>query len=434
MKPQIIVIGGGPAGLTAAGRAARAGARSILIEKMDQPGRKLRMTGGGRCNFTNTAPLSEFIAHFGHDGQFLYQPFSRFFAAELVAFLDSLGIPARTEDEGRVFPANGRAQEVLNALLNWGRTCGVLLKTNTRVKSLLIESGKVVGVRVVKSSEPVPVSESDGQLESPPSELMPADAVIVATGGASYPVTGSTGDGYRLARFAGHTILPVRPALVPLVTAGPIASRLQGVSLKGVDVLLLIDGKKDARKTGEMLFTHFGVSGPAILSLSRRCVDALCLRQDVSLSIDLEPEKNESELDGYLLRELDSHGKQQFSTLLNRLLPRKLVPVCSELTNISANKPAHQITGSERKRLCAWLKDFRLQVTGHKSFREAMITAGGVDLREIDPRTMASRLVKGLYLAGEVLNLDADTGGYNLQAAFSTGWVAGEASVLNSQK
>ena len=426
------MIGGGPAGLMAAGRAAEAGARSILLEKMDQPGRKLRMTGGGRCNFTNRTPLAEFIAHFGPDGQFLYQSFSRFFVAELVAFFDALGIRAATEEGGRVFPASGRSQEVFDGLLRWVRARGASLKTEARAKALVIEAGKVVGVRVAKPPRLTPSAELSEEKGRKTQEVIPADAVIIASGGASYPATGSTGDGYRLAESAGHTIVPIRPALVPLVTAGAIASGLQGVSLRNIAVRLWIDEKKDAEKSGEMLFTHFGVSGPIILSLSKRCVDALHLKRKVCLSIDLQPERSESELDAHLLRELDEHGKQQFGTLLNRFLPRKLVPVCSQLTAISTVKPAHQVTAPERGRLRTWLKDFRLEVTGHKTFREAMITAGGVDLREIDPRSMASRLVKGLYFAGEVLNLDADTGGYNMQAAFSTGWVAGEAAVWSN--
>jgi hypothetical protein len=255
-----------------------------------------------------------------------------------------------------------------------------------------------------------------------------ADAVIVATGGASYPGTGSTGDGYRLAESVGHTIVPIRPALVPLETAGDVAPRLQGLSLHNVNVRLWINGKKQAEAFGEMLFTHFGVSGPIILSLSGRIVDALRQGRRVTLSIDLKPALDERKLDARLLRDLDAHGKRQFRTLLKDLLPSKLIPVCTDLTSISPYKVGHQITAQERKRLRTWLKDFRLEVTGHRPLAEAIITAGGVDVREIDPRTMASRLVDGLYFAGEVLDVDADTGGYNLQAAFSTGWLAGRSA------
>jgi len=323
-----------------------------------------------------------------------------------------------TERGGRVFPASGqacpersrRAQDVVDALVRWVGEHGVTLRTRSPVERLLVEGGRVVGVQASRG------------------RVYRADAVIVATGGASYPATGSTGDGYRLAESVGHTIVPIRPALVPLETAGDIAPRLQGLSLRNVTVRVWVDGKRQAEAFGEMLFTHFGLSGPIILSLSRQVVDALRLGQRVILSIDLKPALDERKLDARLLRDLDAHGKQQFRTLLKELLPRKLIPLCIDLTGIPPDKVAHQITAQERKRLRMWLKDFRLEVTGYRPFTEALITAGGVDTREVDPRTMASRLVEGLYFAGEVLDVDADTGGYNLQAAFSTGWAAGRSA------
>jgi predicted Rossmann fold flavoprotein len=420
---HVIVIGAGPAGLMAAGQAAEQGATVLLLEKMDRPGRKLRITGKGRCNLTNVAPLSDFVAHFGPNGRFLRQAFSHFFTPDLVAFLKGLGVPTVTERGGRVFPASQEATEVVDALLRWVHDRGVTLRTRSPVERLLVEGQRVTGVRIARnqvSSEKPGFSDSE--------QLYRADAVIVATGGASYPATGSTGDGYRLAESVGHTVVPIRPALVPLETAGDVASRLQGLSLRNVAVRLWVDGKKQGELFGEMLFTHFGLSGPTVLSLSRQAVDALHLGQSVRLSIDLKPALDERKLDARLLRDLDAHGKQQFRTLLKGLLPRKLIPVCLDLTGIPPEKLAHQITAQERKRLRAWLKDFRLQVTGYRSFAEAIITAGGVDTREVDPRTMASRLVEGLYFAGEVLDVDADTGGYNLQAAFSTGWLAGRSA------
>ncbi len=405
----VIVIGGGAAGLMAAGQAAELGAETLLLEKMKRPGNKLRITGKGRCNLTNVTPLSEFIAHFGPNGRFLRQAFSRFFTPELVAFFEELGVRTVTERGGRVFPASDRAQDVVDALVRWVGERGVTLRTRSPVKQLLVEGGRVVGVRVAK-------------------RVYRADGVIVATGGVSYPATGSTGDGYRLAASVGHSIVPLRPALVPLETAGDVAPRLQGLSLRHVTVRVWVNGKKQAEAFGEMLFTHFGLSGPIILSLSGRVVDALRQGQGVVLAIDLKPALDEHKLDVRLLRDLDMHGKQQFRTLLEALLPRKLIPVCIDLTSISPHKMGHQITAQERRRLRTWLKDFRLEVTGYRSFAEAIITAGGVDTREIDPRTMASRLVEGLYFTGEVLDVDADTGGYNLQAAFSTGWLAGRAA------
>ena len=396
--------------MMAAGRAAELGAETLLLEKMNRPGRKLCITGKGRCNLTNVAPLSDFIIRFGPNGQFLRQAFSRFFSAELVALFEELGVPTVTERGGRVFPVSGQAREVVDALVHWVRKRGVTLRTRSPVERLLVEGGRVVGVQVS------------------PNRVHRSDAVIIATGGASYPATGSTGDGYRLAQSVGHTIVPIRPALVPLETAGDIAPRLQGLSLRNVAVRVWVNGKQQAEAFGEMLFTHFGVSGPIILALSRQVVDALRLGQRVTLSIDLKLALDERRLDARLLRDLDAHGKQQFHTLLKDLLPRKLIPVCIDLVGIPPNRVAHQITAQERERLRIWLKDFRLEVTGHRSFTEAIITAGGVDTREVDPRTMASRLVEGLYLAGEVLDVDADTGGFNLQAAFSTGWLAGRAA------
>jgi hypothetical protein len=393
----------------AAGQAAQLGAETLLLEKMDRPGRKLRIAGKGRCNLTNVAPVSEFIAHFGPNGRFLRQAFHQFFNSDLAAFFEELGVRTVTERGGRVFPASGQAQDVVDALVWRIGKQGVTLQTRSPVERLLVEGERVVGVQVSR-------------------RIYRADAVIVTTGGASYPATGSTGDGYRLAQAVGHTIVPIRPALVPLETAGDVAPRLQGLSLRNASVGVWVNGEKQAEAFGEMFFTHFGVSGPIILSLSKRMVDALRLGQRVILSIDLKPALDEGKLDARLLRDLDAHGKQHFHTLLKGLLPSKLIPVCIDLTGIPPDKAAHQITSEERQRLRTWLKDFRLEVTGYRPFTEAIITAGGVDTREIDPRTMASRLVEGLYFAGEVLDVDADTGGYNLQAAFSTGWVAGRSA------
>lgn len=404
--------------MMAAGQAAEQGAETLLLEKMYRPGRKLRITGKGRCNLTNVAPVSRFISHFGPNGRFLRQAFSRFFSAELVVFLDKLGIRTVTERGGRVFPVSDQAKDIVDALSAWARKSGVTLRARSSVEGLLVEGKRVNGVRIGKGSTDQSIAE----------RVFRADAVIVATGGASYPITGSTGDGYRLAKSAGHTVVPIRPALVPLETAGETAPRLQGLSLRSVTIQVLIDGKKRAEAFGEMLFTHFGLSGPIILSSSRLVVDALRLHQRVILSIDLKPALDQRKLNERLLRDLEAHGKQKFRTLLKELLPAKLIPVCIDLTGIPPDKVGHQITAEERKCLRLWLKDFRLEVTGYRPFNDAIITAGGVDTKEVDPRTMASRLVEGLYFAGEVLDIDADTGGYNLQAAFSTGWLAGRSA------
>lgn len=409
---EVIVVGAGASGLLAAGQAALYGARTLLLEKMDQPGRKLLITGKGRCNLTNSVALEDFIPHFGPNGRFLYSAFHQFFNTDLLDLLHGLGVETVTERGGRVFPASGDAAEVVAALIQWVRAMGVTLRTGAAVEAIRVQEGRVTGVRLADGS------------------ALGAHAVILTTGGASYPGTGSTGDGYRLAAAVGHTIVPLRPALIPLDTAGTVAARLEGLSLRHVQVTLWIDGWRAASEFGEMVFTRRGVSGPVILTLSKQAVDALRARRRVSLAIDLKPALDEATLDARLLRDLSAYGKRQFQTILKALLPLSLIPVCAELVSIAPEKPAHQLTAAERLRLRAWLKDFRLEVTGHRPLAMAIVTAGGVDLREVDPRTLQSRLVEGLYFAGEVLDLDADTGGYNLQAAFSTGWVAGQSAAL----
>jgi hypothetical protein len=406
-RKRVIVVGGGPAGLIAAGEAAASGARVLLLEKMARPGRKLGITGKGRCNITNIAELADFIHHFGKNGLFLHQAFDRFFTSELIAFFENRGLPLSTERGGRVFPTCGRAQEVLKVLQTWAVQNGVEVRCKTPVDSLLIADGRIRGV-VAKG------------------EQLEGDKVILATGGASYPRTGSTGDGYRLASQAGHTVVPIRPALVPLETDGALAKRMAGLSLKNVSARLFVDGKRQYNEQGELCFTPFGVNGPLVLSFSNLAVDSLLAGKKVVLAIDLKPALSEAQLDLRLQRDFTGRSGEQVSSVLRALLPREMVPVCLEQVGIEPKRPAGTIGNEERKRLLSWVKNIRLTITGHRSFDEAIITAGGVDLREIDPRTMESRLVRGLHIVGELLDLHADTGGYNLQAAFSTGWMAGQ--------
>lgn len=412
-KKRVIVVGGGAAGLVAAGRAAINGAETIILEKKHLPGRKLRITGKGRCNLTNNAPLVEFLDHFAAGRKFLRQAFARFFAPDLIDFLNQLGIVTDSERGGRVFPIDNDAKKVVDVLHRWVAKCGVDVWTNISALKLLVKDKHITGVQTS---------------HKPKAGLEKATAVIVATGGASYPATGSTGDGYRLASAVGHTIIPVFPSLVPIETVGKVAPSLQGLSLRNVKARLLINNKKKHEKFGEMIFTHFGLSGPIILSLSRLIVEGCRSKQSIVLSIDLKPALDEQKLDRRLLRDIEEHSKQKFRTILVSLLPRKLIPVCADLTGIDPEKRGHQISSPERKRLGRWLKDFRFEVSGYRPFEEAIITAGGVCTKEINPRTMESRLIKGLYFAGEVLDIDADTGGYNLQAAFSTGWLAGQSA------
>jgi predicted Rossmann fold flavoprotein len=408
-KRKIIVIGGGPAGLMAAGQAAEAGAETLLLEKMKKTGLKLCITGKGRCNITNIAEISDFISHFGKTGPFLRQAFARFFNTDLMEFLNELGLELVTERGGRVFPASGKATDVREVLLQWNKRSGVKIKNSAPVDKILTQDKRITGV----------VSQG---------KKITCDAVIIATGGASYPVTGSTGDGYRLCESAAHTVIPVRQALVPLVTSGGVAKKMTGLNLRNVNVRMFINGKKKREEFGEVVFTEFGLTGPTILTLSGEAVDNLRSGQKVTFSIDLKPALDEKKLDARLQRDIASRGKEQINSLLRGLVAREMVPVCLNLIGIPADHPVCKISAQERKRLRTWLKDFRFEVVAYRPFTEAIITAGGMDTREIDPRTMESRKVKGLFIAGELLDIQADTGGYNLQAAFSTGWLAGRSA------
>jgi predicted Rossmann fold flavoprotein len=332
----------------------------------------LRIT---RCNITNDCPRDVFLHHFKSGSNFLKPSFYEFFAPDLIAFLASLGIETVTERGNRVFPAGNQAEEVVNALAN------VKTRTLTRAEKLLLFGRAVSGVGTASSCSGTP-------------EYLHADSVIIATGGESYPLTGSTGDGYRLARDAGHSMVPARPFLVPLETAEDWAQRLQGLSLKNVNASLWVDGKKGAHEFGEMLFTHFGVSGPIILTLSLQAVDALQAGKQVSLSIDLKPALDDKKLDARLLRNFEGHRNMQIQNLLRGFLPPTLIPVCLDMTAIPADRMGNQVSAIERRRLLLWLKDFRLAVTGHRPIAEAIITAGGVNLKEVNAKTMESRLVR----------------------------------------
>ncbi|MGD8622613.1 MAG: NAD(P)/FAD-dependent oxidoreductase [Anaerolineales bacterium] len=420
---NFIVIGGGPAGLMAAGQAASQGVQTLLIEKMDRPGRKLEITGKGRCNLTNIETLDAFIGHFNREGKFLFSAFSRFFSQDLIEFFERLGVDTVVERGGRVFPQSSDAQQVVVALVEWIHAQGVTTIYRSTATDLILTDQSVRGVQTKRTHNRA-AHRSDRSSER---MSFSCDTLLIATGGVSYPGTGSTGDGYELARRAGHSVVPIRPALIPVDTAGDLAQRLQGLTLKNVAVTVYVGNQPIASAFGEMLFTHFGLSGPIILTLSRTIVDALSSDQSVEVSIDLKPALDEQKLDARLLRDLDQNGSQQFKNLLKGLLPRKMIPVCIDQVDIPARRASNQITAVERERLKTWLKDFRLTIIGHRPIAQAIVTAGGIATDEIDPRTMQSRLIDGLYFAGEVLDLDADTGGYNLQASFSTGWLAGRA-------
>ncbi len=411
----IIVIGAGPAGLMAAGQAAAHGVRVVLLEKMPKPGLKLGLTGKGRCNLTNTAPVQEFIQAFGPQGRFLRSVFSRFFTTDLQDFLQSLGVATHVERGGRVFPESNDAPFVARTLIKWAQSQGVQIRTRTRVTDIRVRDKRVMGVNILNQ-------------DKEPAELQ-ARQVILATGGASYPGTGSTGEGYEFARRIGHTVQPITPALVPLIVAeDDIVQQVQGLSLRNVAVWASSQGKVFGSGFGEMLFTHFGLSGPVILSLSQEVVRAWEKGQKVSIHIDLKPALSDQKLDARLIRDFREQGRRQLKTVLKGLLPSGMIPICLQQTGLSGESVVCQITAQERQVLRSWFKDISFTVSGHRSFAEAIVTAGGVSLREVDPRSMQSKLVQGLYLAGEVLDLAGTTGGYNLQAAFSTGWLAGQSA------
>lgn len=400
----------------AAGRAAEAGAKVLLLEKTARPGRKLCITGKGRCNLTNTAELPDFLDHFGNTGKFLRQAFAQFFNTELIDFLQELGLPVVTERGGRVFPQSGKAFDVRKVLERWAKARGVETRTEAAVEKILLSKENLVqGVQV------------NGRPER-------CDALILATGGASYPLTGSTGDGYRLAAAAGHTILPIRPALVPLESKGTRAARMSGLSLRNIKASIYINGKKRAAAFGELLFTDFGLSGPVILTLSGLAVDELRQQHQVVFSLDLKPALDEKKLEARLLRDFSSRAKEPLNTLLRGLLPKEMVPVCLEENQLPATRTGGTVTAPERKRLRCWLKDLRFEISKARPLAEAIITAGGISTREIDPRSMESRLIGGLFFAGEIIDIQADTGGYNLQAAFSTGWLAGFSAAQGSPR
>lgn len=414
-KYDTIIIGGGAAGLMAAGQAAILGENVLILERMNRPGRKLSITGKGRCNITNTAPLAEFIRQVQPNGRFLRSSFSNFYSDELISFFNDIGVKTIIERGGRVFPESGKAVELVKSMITWCKNKGVTIKTSIKVNSLIIENDKVLGVRGIPDEK--------GNNEQISFE---ANKVIISTGGASYPATGSTGDGYKLAKSAGHKINPIFPSLVPLETEGAIAKQLNGLELRNVKATVWIDGKKDGEDFGELSFMNFGITGPIVLSLSRLIVPAVKENKEIIFSIDLKAALEDKKLDNRLIRDLNDKGKEPFKNILTGLLPKVLIPICLQETKIDAEKIGHQISSNERKELRKWLKNFNLKVTGHRPFEEAIITVGGVDTNEVNQKTMESKLIKGLYFAGEVLDLDAPTGGYNLQIAFSTAWTAAQ--------
>ncbi|ABI69426.1 NAD(P)/FAD-dependent oxidoreductase [Syntrophomonas wolfei] len=410
---QVLVVGGGAAGMMAAAVAAEYGARAFLLEKQSRVGMKLSITGKGRCNLTSAEEERQrFIAGYARNGQFLFTALNAFSNLDLIRFFQEHGLDCKVERGQRVFPQSDRASDVVRVLYKNLEQLGVDVNKSQGVKALLFQDGKAIGVQTQKGK-------------------VLADAVIIATGGMSYPRTGSTGDGYRWAATAGHHIIEPRPGLVPLVVEESWVRELQGLSLRNVRAIAWSSkGKKINEDFGEMLFTHFGVSGPIILSMSRDIGEELLRQEKVRLVLDLKPALNEETLDQRLQRDLALYSRRQFRNSLDDLLPRKLIPLMVRLSGIDPQKESNQVSRQERKNLLQLLKEFELTVLATRPIDEAIVTAGGVDVKEVDPRTMQSRLVKALFFAGEILDIDGYTGGFNLQAAFSTGYLAGKNAAL----
>lgn len=407
-RKKVIVIGAGPAGMMAAGAAAEAGAEVVLAEKNQKVGRKLAITGKGRCNITNFCDTDEFIAHLTANPRFMYSAVSRFSCYDAVAFFEDHGLRTKVERGNRVFPESDSALDVVDTLYNYITGLGVNI-IRDEVKGLLIKNGAVKGVRL-----------TDGELFS--------NAVIIACGGMSYKATGSTGDGYAFAKAAGHTVTPLLPSLAPLVSTDRDIPELQGLSLKNV-LLIVRDnqtGREVYREMGEMLFTHFGVSGPLVLSASAHMRQMSPGRY--TALIDMKPALDDETLDKRILRDLSEFSNKDVINSLGKLLPKKLIPVVLCRSGIEPHTKCNVLTAAQRQSLLEQIKRFTVQIQAFRPINEAIITHGGVDVKDVDPRTMQSKLVSGLYFAGEVLDLDAYTGGFNLQITYSTGRLAGESA------
>ncbi|MDD4503457.1 MAG: NAD(P)/FAD-dependent oxidoreductase [Clostridiaceae bacterium] len=407
MKYDVVVLGGGPAGMMAAGTAASIGKRTLLVEKNEKLGKKLFITGKGRCNVTNFADFDEFMKNIPKNSKFFYSSFNNFSNYDLIELLKSLGLKTKVERGGRVFPESDKSSDVIKALERYLSKHNVEVKLNSKLLNIRQEDGAISGVLL-----------DSGQ-------IVECSSVIICTGGVSYPQTGSTGDGYEIAKRAGHSICELMPSLVPLLTKEAFIKDLQGLSLKNVSIKASADGKLVYEDFGEMLFTHYGLSGPIILSASFYVSEYLRKKKGIKIDIDLKPALSEEELDKRIIRDFEKNTNKQFKNSLDELLPKKLIPVIIALSGIDESKEVHQISKLERKVLVKLLKGFNVTISGTRPIEEAIVTSGGINLKEINPKTMESKLVKGLYFAGEVIDLDAFTGGFNLQIAFSTGYAAG---------
>ena len=407
--PNVVVIGGGASGLMAAGTAAYYGANVTLLEKNSRTGRKILVTGKGRCNITNNCDKDTFIANVPTNPRFLYSAINNFDCQDTIDFFNDLGLETKTERGNRVFPVSDKAMDVAYTLYTFAKHNGVKIIEST-AKVILTSEGKVSGVLDTKGNK------------------YDADCVIIATGGMSYPGTGSTGDGYKLAKTVGHTITEIKPSLVGLISSDEFCKELQGLSLKNVNLMAYENGKEIFSEQGEMLFTHQGVSGPLVLSASSHMRNFE--KKSYKISIDLKPALSEEKLDLRLQKDFSEHKNNQINNSLGKLLPKKIIPVVLKMWGIDPTKKCNSITKEERQELNKILKNFTVKIKSLGSIKEAIITSGGVSTKEISPKTMESKILSGLFFCGEVIDVDAYTGGFNLQIAFSTGRLAGYYSAI----
>lgn len=402
---KVAVIGGGAAGLIAAAFSAKKGNDVILIEKNERTGRKILITGKGRCNVTNNCDRDTFLSNIPKNPRFLYSAFSAFSSADTMEYFENIGVPLKTERGNRVFPVSDKAYDIADALLKDAKKSGVKF-VFAKAEKILTNNGRVTGVKTDKGD-------------------IVAHRVILATGGASYPRTGSTGDGYIMAKELGHTVTDIRPSLVPLCIKENFASKLMGLSLKNVELTVFEEGSKKPvfKEMGEMLFTHFGISGPLVLSASAhiRHIE----NKSYKCYIDLKPALSEEQLDKRLCKDFLENSNKNFRNSLDKLLPQKLIPIIVNKSSVPAETKVNQISKEQRISFVKLLKNLEMSVSGFRPIDEAIITSGGIDVKEIDSKTMASKLVDGLFFAGEIIDVDAYTGGFNLQIAFSTGYLAG---------
>lgn len=405
---KVFIVGGGASGMMAAIAAARNGNQVELFEKNDRPGKKLFITGKGRCNLTNACDRDTFFEHIVTNPKFLYRSFSLFNNYDTIDFFEKLGLPVKIERGNRAFPSSDKSSDVISVLKQELNRLGVLVRYQSEVSEIHLKDGSFYGIRL-KGRE----------------ELLTADRIIIATGGLSYPLTGSTGDGYRFAREIGHTVTEQSPSLVPIHVAEDYVKELMGLSLKNIEITIASGDKQLYRDFGELMFTHFGVSGPVILSASSYIIDNLRKKERLTLSIDLKPALSEEQLDARILRDFEQYKNKQFKNSLDQLLPNKLIDVIIRLCLIHPEKQVNSITKEERLRLVRLLKKLTFRITKLSDYNQAVITRGGVNVKEINPSTMESKLASNVYFVGEVLDLDALTGGFNLQIAWSTAYLAG---------